>query len=542
MSKTAWFLAFCFVVLLGCFGYLFDALMEPLESDTLRPQRRSRRAHVPRDETLPEDRLGDPAGSPAVTEVEAPARRELPVQGRVIGPDLRPAPDLILGIAPEGADPEEARVGPSGNFSFESRARPGTARLFLRNGAGTRAVWPGVVVGDLPDSPYDPGRPVYAWNLRWSLTICREEVFRRTVELDSVETEAPAKETDPAGGTDGEAPAPRVTHSASVPLESGEHLSIDTVLVEDWGSSGVAHLEGRAALPDGLAIYGAIYFLEDRLVATLTPGRTRQGRYRLSIPFPEEFHLHSGVYEARVIFSPGQEDLETLQEIQAANPEVDWQFFEREEYTVRQLFGKGSPDEESADDLKVASYYRDVYNQVASLDRVFRHRFGETLRLSRGWDPKLRAMVAARENPLLESVSVTEKGDFDPSDWRTFLDERWRPHLRRLLERHGRIEMEKFPRATHQMGSLLRGLLELSCLDSRTLYQSFNLPPSPLDVPRPEESLDVGRALLSGRIQAHFQALRRFQDVETLPRHEHAGWREGADGGGEEEEKGPLFR
>ncbi len=532
MSKSAWFLAVCFVVLLVCSGILFDSLTDFTESKPLSPKRRRHASSISKFETHPENYNPNSTSEDSQDPPDQKSEpRELAIQGRVVGPDMKPLNGAKLVLAPSEEEKESASIAGLGSFNFSSALRQGTSALQLEMNGAPRSYWPQVVVGDLKQSPYDPSRLVYAWDIHWSLTICNEDALKRRVQVASTSDENPEEGGESSiSSTTREIPnsnLPKLNYLNSQSLSAGKYLSIDSVLVEDWGASGVAHIEGRSLLPDGLHVYSAIYFLEDRLIASLEPGEIQGGRYRVAIPFPEEFHLYSNVYQVRVSFSPHQEDLDLLEEVKKKDKKIDWEALERKPYEARALFGVGTPQEEHDDDLKVAAYYRQVLDEVGALRKVFFSRYGETRKLSKGWNPQLKKLALESTGLGPQGLSIGEEGGFDEADWRKFVDEFWRPKVKTLLDRHARITMEKFPRATGRFNRLLNGLIELSCLYSQDLYQKYNLEKHASDFPNPTNSLDVGLSFLSKLIGDDIVFLSDYTDIKTLPRHLHPGWRKG---------------
>ena len=206
-----------------------------------------RRPEAPPPAPPPAETAAPPA--PAVSAVPSAPAKLLALDGRVVGSDLRPLPDLEVSLGVE-----RASTGAEGAFELPASSRGPWSTLSVRRGSKDLAVFQPVWVG-AEVQPAAGGEPAGA-------EACRPEGaparLRFTVNLLGGE----------AGAGGGRAPP-------------GPLLEARAVLVEDWGRGALVRIQGASTLPAGAHVDAALSFDGDRIVAS-----TDRGEVRMSGPLP----------------------------------------------------------------------------------------------------------------------------------------------------------------------------------------------------------------------------------------------------------------
>lgn len=501
-TNTLVFLVFCLGILAACGVILFNTVPELLRTGSRRlPDSREHTAEV---EEVIEVRTpeAEPARPPALEETP------LAIEGRAVDVSLRSLAGHVVLVGDESAS-----VGKGGQFSLPAGERGPVQRVALLHGEREVAVWDEVLTAPMElDLPGDP-RAVRPSVLRWSITAARE-----------------------ADGIDAGA------------VGAGEFLSVTAVLVEEWRPSGRIHIAGRTTLPDGLHVYSAIYLDGDRLVSSSDAGETTGGRFAFSYALPEDFSFFSGVYDLRVTFSTVLEAYQRMQMFRDLHPDIPWD--ELSEHEVHQPIYIGFVGEEAADNQRVEAYYRQTLVPVLRLKQILEARVGEAMNFARGWDPDLLLARQRTRSTGLVPALIGEDGEFTDLEWREFLDANWRPEVLELIDRHAATSSAKFPKANYRMERLLKSLLQVSYLDSRSVYRAFGLPPHENDRGHPVTmGVPDERTLLLKMMENDLQTLDALQTLTSriqpgaLPRErEDVGEREKPSSGGAAPDSSPSRR
>jgi hypothetical protein len=418
----------------------------------------------------PEDRIETlSSGEFPLAVLEA---RELGISGRVLDGSLQPLSgfDIVCGS-------EISRTDDDGRFVFAARRRPGPLAVAVRREGVEVIRWSGVVVGDDAAVPVAYGEVPRPSSLRWSITLF-----------------------DLASDASPDAAA------------TGDLLTLNGVLVEEWGHSGVVHVNGGGRLPEGSEIHAAIYFEGDRLVSGDHGVGLSNGSYRLRFPLPNGFRFFSDSHEAEISFSTVYHDYETVERWKVEHPGLPWD--ELSDLAFTKTIYIGLPEEEQEDNLRVQTYYRRVLPTAIDMQVLLEEQFKQSRKLKNGWDPNVVAMKVDSDEGWFVRGAIDRDGQFREAEWRSFIDEQLRPRLRELIREHSLLTDEKFPRANYYLHQLLVEILNLSRMDSLIIYQQiFGLRPHPRDFYHDEYKPSGDRELALKRIREHLALLRRFLDL-----------------------------
>ncbi len=400
--------------------------------------------------------------------------RSFELAGRVVGPALKAIEGLEVSCGAEAA-----RTDADGLFRFPAAPRGGPPALTVRRGTEELARWPEVFVGEAASVLL--GQPVasLATRVRWSIQLGGRESAGKEL----------------SGGAWNEA--------------RGALIGLEALLVEDWGAAGRLQISGWSRLPEGAHVYSAVYFEDERLFSGAGPAELRGGKFQLLFPLPESFHLYSTAYDLRLYFSTGMENFEQVEDWQKASPELPWS--DLADYQVSIPVYIGLPEEEEADDRRIRAQFCEYLKASRQLKSLLEEQSGETLKLAKGWDP---ALLDGREEvrgaAWLLHGAADPQGGFLETSWRRFLDEEWRPAVRRLLERYSQNKENKHPKDAARMEKALKALLDLSQMTSAILYEKFGLPTHPEDFYQDEEGYGGDRALLLKRLDDDLKTLDRY--------------------------------
>ena len=392
----------------------------------------------------------------------------LEITGRVIGVGLEP---LVAHSIFCGSERTQSDV--DGQFGFAAAKRPGPISVSLRHQGAELTRWREVVVGASYAKPVEPEfipRPTF---LRWSMTV-----------FDSQS-------------------------------DSDKLLTIDAVLVEEWGRSGAAHILGRSLLPDGAKVLAAFFFEGDRLVGADRGAEVRNGRYYLRFTLPEYFRFYSAGHKVEVSFSSSLHDYDEVESWKRDHSDLPWE--ELTDHAVSSEVYVGFPEEELADNRRVAAYYRSALPPAVELFQLLERRFEFTKNLKKSWDPFVVEMAVDTEEGWYGDGVVDRRGEFLETEWREFLDTRFRPRIRELIRQHSLLTEEKFPRVMVYMDRFLKDILSLSQMESLVIYKDFfGLPSDPRDFYHDDYKPSGDRQLLLRMIREYISVLRRFTDVATI--------------------------
>jgi hypothetical protein len=432
-------------------------------------------------ERPPEPAPAATPGAPAPPAPEAPGdgpeapveEKPLAITGRVVGAGLEglEGVEVVCGA-------ELAQSGADGRFELPERLRQGLASLSLRRDGEELARWQ-VIVGTAAEAGPGGARPLRSLRLRWSVSLLG----------------GAAKPASAAGVPD---PGPA---GAGI-------VSLRAALVEEWGRSGVVHVQGEARLPDGAQLTSALYFGSDRIVAGTQPLEVFSGRFAGSYPLPESFHFYSAAYELHLFFDTLFIEPHKLERWRQDHPEVPWDALA--DFDAAFPIYVGVPEEELEDNRRIESYYRDALAKVDVLRKLLDRQFRETRRLTGGWDPALLGDRQSLRRAWVEDGAVDAGGGFAEAAWRAYLDNAWRPQIHRMLEEHARSAERKYPMAINQMQDVLRWLLDLSQMQSIVIYEELGLTPHQNDYYQDEYRPEGDAALLLQRLDENLKMLARY--------------------------------
>ncbi|MBI4601632.1 MAG: hypothetical protein HY721_06690 [Planctomycetes bacterium] len=455
-------------------------------------------AYVLRDalQTEPEPSL--PAPQPSAVEVVErvepppplpPARRELAVRGRLLGPALEPLAGRTVACG------EEVTVTDAeGVFAFPAAARPRrvTVRVF-RDGQDV-ASWDGVIAGDPePEAAAGPGDAPGA----------PEDEFPMSAAAYSLDGAMVPERPEGLRWTLNVAPG------AAAPTSGGAPIRIEQAFVEEWGNGARVRLRGWAALPVGAHVAASIYFDGFRFLASVEPAEVNGGAFQASIFCPRDVKLFSGTYLAKASFNTLLERPSTVEEWERLRPEVDWDALVVPE-VERRIFA-GDPAEDRAADAASREYYASKVASVRELERALKSRVQELKMFARTkGDAAAREEKRASRGGFRHEDLLAAEGGLDEAKWRAFLDTEWRPKVQALRDEHGARGQEKYQEASGRLGGLLKSLLDVSYVYSRfQVYPAFGLEPHESDFyPDEEEAGDLIR--LENNIRDNFLGLARY--------------------------------
>ena len=147
--------------------------------------------------------------------IDVLAPRAPAIHGRVVDAKREPLAGIEVVC---GSDVSQTDA--DGRFGFSASVRPGPLTVALRRDGAEIVRWSDVVVGDISDGSWSSTDIPRPESLRWSVTLFEAE-------------------------------------------GSKSLLGLSSVLVEEWGRSGVVHVHGTGGLPEGAEIHAAVYFLND---------------------------------------------------------------------------------------------------------------------------------------------------------------------------------------------------------------------------------------------------------------------------------------
>ena len=483
-------------VFVGAAYYAYDSWLEIQDEVTPRRPRAPPELQV----VEPQDRREDDPASLGIQPLE---RRRLEIVGRVFvssivavpqsstspGEDLEEEEDFATATvfeSPGGGrvllGDEVALVDRGGSFRFPAALRSRFLSFVFVDGAGFRREFPLVVTGDEAAG-----------------TGTKERVGTR----HSVPTDGPARPR-------------RLEWTLILPAKNEETvagafwIAPDEVLVEEWGRGARIRVRGRSNLPDGMHVYANVSFDGLRLAGSFQPAKLLDGSWSLSIPVPESTHLFAGRYKLEASFNFRLENGETLErltddEVQALKSS------ETEVLGGREIF-VGSPAVARREDLVVQNYYRPLIDEARRLHTAFMNRIRDFDTLGKGWDPSLVQENNRAHGTWFRETFIGEDGQLAEGRWREFLDVRWRPAIRQLLDKHRERSIAKYRKAESRMEGVLDSLLRLSRLCSTFhVYKRFNLPVHENDLYAFELQTDI--ALLNRRLKENFFFLKRFTEL-----------------------------
>ncbi|MBI4584126.1 MAG: hypothetical protein HY717_08895 [Planctomycetes bacterium] len=413
---------------------------------------------------------------PEPQEVQPPPLepRAFELTGRVVGPALKAMEGLEVSCGAEAA-----RTDAGGLFRFPASRRGGPLAMTVRRGTEELARWPEVFVGEAASTLL--GQPVVsrAARVRWS------------IQLGDRESAGKVKPSEPGKG------------------DRGALIGLEALLVEDWGPAGRVQISGWSRLPEGAHVYTAVYFEDERIFAGAEPAEARGGKFQLAFPLPESLHLYSTRYDLRFYFATSMENLEQVEGWQKASPDLPWS--DLADYQVSIPVYIGLPEEEEADDRRIQAQFCEYLKAARRMKSLLEEQSGETLKLAKGWDPALlESREEVRRAAWLPHGAADPQGGFLEANWRRFLDEEWRPAVRRLLERYSQTKENKHPKAAARMEKVFKTLLDLSQMTSALLYGKFGLPAHAEDFYQDEEGYGGDRALLLKRLEEDLKTLDRY--------------------------------
>jgi len=439
--------------------YLFIPRSRPPETP---PESKEAPEAVPPPEVVPE---------PAVVLVP-----RSPIVGRVLGADLKSLAGLEVTCGPESVSSSS-----DGTFKFPTAARPGRKEVSVRSGGKELARWDGVFAGDIESRgeadhfPGATGPPSALERIRWTVNF------------------------PPIGALPGEAPA------LGKPV-----VRVQAVLIEEWGDTGMVRIDGETPLPDGAHLDAALYFDDERVVASTERPEARGGRFRAQIRFPNDLRVHSATYQLHLTFALSQEDPADVERWRKERSDLRWDL--EEQNLVLDVFA-GDPAEEREENRRIESYYRAMLSQIEGLRRMLSAWSREARMLLQGWDPEvLQARAAVKEawfgDPLLDS-----SGKFSLEAWRRFLDDGWRPEVVSLLERHRTRRGEKYRSAESTMKEVLERILLLSKIESVLVYQAMGMSAHPQDFFLDSDLPEGDREIFLQILEKELKSLQRFRNL-----------------------------
>lgn len=478
----------------------------------------------------PEDKVLAPA-PPAPATPEAPitppelpeAPRTIPLGGHVLARGAVPLAGITVAIG-------DATTVTDGTGAFHlpdlPRSRRGPLRILrgdtqlarfhdVVSGAMTLGATRGPSLPSLADAALAP-----AWDEERADS--RTERIRWTVCLL---TDGPTVGESITNGSIADGSA-----GTSGPQGSLPWLRVDSVLCEDVGHRARITVKGSSRLPDGALVTMSLYFEDNRLLGSGESAEVGDGAFEGVLLTPPDFRLHSAEYVIEVAFSAVLQRAEFLERWERALTE------DRElpmDVDVAAHVCLGDPEDARAEDIAVAAYYDRVLEEVRTLERTLKSGVEDVLDLLYGWDPALLrkcldedrfAELAARSRNWAPSVlaarrearsgwfygDVVEGGVFREDRWRRFLDEQWRPALKRLQEAHEARVSPKYPEAEARLSALLAALLEESCNLSSFIVVPSYLPRHPND-DYPDEDREGDMRRLENLVKGNFKELQRYR-------------------------------
>jgi len=431
-----------------------------------------------------------PKPAPSADQTPTPAVepvRELEVTGVVVGSDLAPVPgvEVVFGS-------ERASVNDKGAFSFPRARRARLTPLQVLRGAQELAAWGAVISGDQrPEPPTEPeGGSTEGALVEDDLSRALAPPFPGRIRL-----------------TINLAPAQSAVDPAAPPW-----LHTEEALVEDWGEGARIWLRGSSRLPDGAQIAACLYFDGERTVAAPEPV-VKGSRFEAVMYWPREIGFFSGEFEVQVSFSAGHQASSAREAWAVEHPGVDWEQLEATG-NKRSIFA-GSHEESRAEDAAAGAYYAAQITEARRLERALKSTLSSTADQRRVWltGARPRKRDAKDGTPWFQKEYLLPDGKLDEARWRKFLDEEWRPEVRRLTEEHVKRGSEKYGRASTMLSALLAALLDASYGYSKfVVYPAFGLGPHPNDDYVDEErSADLVR--LEKVIASSFEGLERYRDL-----------------------------
>ena len=269
------------------------------------------------------------------------------------------------------------------------------------------------------------------------------------------------------------------------------------------GESGYA---GRRPLADGAAISGSLYFGRLRTLSSYESQLTQDGRFVADIIAGRVNRVYSGRYTARASFNLTLQP-EAFRRLYAeAGAASEASSFEAEKEIYVGALGDGYTE-----DLDAQRYYGRLLDESLRYRAVLEARVEALRRLSLEWMPGVRDGYGKARVGWFQEPVVDVGGGFLEARWRTFLDEEWRPPLKRVLEAHRARGQEKYMEAGDHMGRVLGSLLRMSYIYSKfVVYPLFGLPPHDNDWY--EDAYEGGDLALEKRIfDRSFEELQKYR-------------------------------
>lgn len=424
--------------------------------------------------------VGPPQTLPATPDVPAPqlveepasapaAARPLPIVGRIYDGDLQPLAGLEVACGDE-----KTVSGGEGNFAFPEALRPGRRPLILRKDGAEVFRWEAVVTGAFgPGEGESNEAGLEPEMVRWTLNLCR----------------------------------PRALGPAAVQ----PFAQATAVIVEEWGSTGAARIDGITGLPDGTHIDVAFYFNEERMLSSADRTEVRDGRFTSRIRFPDDFRIHSAPYDLHLLFGVSLEDPVDVERWKEARPEMDWSE-SASLVAVHRIFA-GDPALEREENLRIEGQYGAMLDSVDRIRKILVTRSRKARELARGWDPEILMTVAESSRGALGGAILDASGRLDQVAWRRFMDEGLRPEIQRILERHLREKTGKFRSADFLFEALLRRLMVFSKVESLLAWSAWGLEPHPNDFYLDEERPEGDEGVLHQIIEKDLALLKNYRSL-----------------------------
>ncbi len=419
-----------------------------------------------------------PPEPPPVKPVE---HRELPITGRIFDESLKPAEGLAVRCGDETAISET-----DGSFRFSPALRTGSRAVSVHRGAQELIRWDDVVTGAIPSGGDEE---VPSWS---GMVAINPTMVRWTINL------GPGLPIEQKG-------------TEKVPLRGDRFADARGVLIQEWGSGGEVRIHGVAALPDGAHIDATLYFEEERLVSSIERAEVQNGLFSAVIRFPDDFRLHSAVYQLHLLFGISLEDPRDVEQWKRKHPELDWDRMNELE-SIREIFA-GDPTNELEENRQVERHYREMLDSIDRLKNILVSRARRARYLARRWDPEiLQAEVEIQQGSLSGSL-LAPSGEFDFQAWRRFLDDGWRQEVHRLLEDHDRKKQGKFRRADFLLESVLKRLLLISKIESILVYQAWGREIDGKDFYLDEERPEGDEHIMLTILNKDLSLLQRFRNL-----------------------------